>query len=318
MNREFTNYDFINRWASNNITQEEKCALEQWIGEENHRAEFEEAIAIHNLLGNVKGMVPQKSKTQLWAEIDGRLPKNKIHALRPAIYLLLSAAAALLLAVFWNLPRQVNPTHIQTQRGQITKIELPDGSKVTLNAESHLRFQPKTWSQKRHIELEGEAFFDVKQGSNFQIKTPNFSVMVLGTAFNVYARDDQNAVAVNRGRVEVRPTALENDTLKKTILEAGQVATLEKQGLRIQEMGSETIYFGWQNQHFVFQGLPLHRVFSILSRQFDVDIHYPQQFSEQKFTGSFEKQSLPVILDVISTGIGLEYNIDHSGSVIFE
>lgn len=319
LNKAFTEYDFIDRLARKNITPEEELALEQWLQEENNRAVFEEAKNIHHLLGGVKGMAPQKTQTQLWAAIDERLQKNKAPSRRSAFtYFLLAAAAVLLLAVFWNLPQDVNPTPIQTQRGQITKIELPDGSNVILNAESQIRFQPETWSRKRHIELEGEAFFDVKKGSDFTVKTKSLSVLVLGTAFNVYARDDQSEVAVDKGRVEVMPTEMQNDTLKKILLEAGQVATLEKQGLRIHEMTSESIYFGWQNQHFVFQGLPLHRVFSILSRQYDVDIHYPQKFSEQKFTGSFEKQSLPAILDVISISIGVDYTTGSSGSVIFK
>ena len=112
---------------------------------------------------------------------------------------------------------------ISTRNGSKTKITLPDGSKVWLNAGSKLTYNKDFGNEVREVELSGEAFFDVvslplilptsREGSEkgqtakmpFIIHTRNIDVRVLGTAFNVksYPGDRQTETSLVRGKVEV-------------------------------------------------------------------------------------------------------------------
>ena len=69
-------------------------------------------------------------------------------------------------------------------------IELPDGSKMTLNAQSNATYKPYLWMINRQVKLNGEAFFEVQKGENFEVLSGLGSTEVLGTSFNIYSREN--------------------------------------------------------------------------------------------------------------------------------
>lgn len=126
------------------------------------------------------------------------------------------AAAAVLLigllagsAWLWQaLPAPGRLTELATHNGELRTVRLPDGSSVTLNANSTLRYAA-TWpaSAPREVWVDGEAFFSVKHMPNnqrFRVHTAgNFTVEVLGTKFTVYRRHAQARVVLLSGKVRV-------------------------------------------------------------------------------------------------------------------
>ena len=115
-------------------------------------------------------------------------------------------AAAILLLVGWFFyPTEKMMTYAIGQ-GQKVNATLPDGSTFTLNAESKLTYSRKKWENKRTLNLEGEAFFEVKKGSTFKVITPNGDVQVLGTKFNVRSRKNSFDVQCQSGKVDVIST----------------------------------------------------------------------------------------------------------------
>ena len=76
--------------------------------------------------------------------------------------------------------------------GQST-IELPDGSKVRLNARSSITYNADFGIDERRVVLEGEGFFDVKKDldTRFVVTAPGMEVVVHGTKFNIYAYPDR-------------------------------------------------------------------------------------------------------------------------------
>ena len=73
--------------------------------------------------------------------------------------------------------------------GQRAELVLPDSTKVWLNANSKLVYPTSFKEGIRQVELDGEAYFDVKHnGDNpFVVRTKSMNVTVLGTEFNVSA-----------------------------------------------------------------------------------------------------------------------------------
>ncbi len=95
----------------------------------------------------------------------------------------------------------------KTDFGERLEIDLDDGSRVTLNANSSLRWT-ENWKKNavRQVSLEGEAFFEVKKQKSipFNVKTNDVSIEVLGTSFNVNSRETTTTVYLENGKVNLK------------------------------------------------------------------------------------------------------------------
>lgn len=120
----------------------------------------------------------------------------------------------------------------RTGYGEKLDILLADGSAVTLNANSHLRWNDDWEKQgKRHVELEGEAFFEVKNRDEipFTVYTNDVTVEVLGTSFNVDSREKNTRVYLDEGKINLKLKELDSGLSEQDSDEAK-----EKTGLLLQ------------------------------------------------------------------------------------
>jgi transmembrane sensor len=103
------------------------------------------------------------------------------------------------------LAGQIN--EVSTRPGSKSKIQLPDGSIVWLNADSKLEYDKNFNGEMREVHLIGEAFFDVVKNPQkpFIVHTGSANIKVLGTTFNVksYPEDKTTETSLIRGSVEV-------------------------------------------------------------------------------------------------------------------
>ena len=85
-----------------------------------------------------------------------------------------------------------------TAAGQRAQTVLPDGSRVWLNASSKLVYHNSFWSSDRQIDLSGEAYFEVSHDKHapFIVNSKQIKTCVLGTKFNVRAREEENRVCL--------------------------------------------------------------------------------------------------------------------------
>lgn len=130
-----------------------------------------------------------------------------------AVIMLFGAGILLTLYFFWpnahkNLPKNQGIQRFTTAPGERKKLRLPDGSSLTLNANSCITILSSYGKGQRTVELNGEAFFDIKpQSANpFKVRTKHMIIQVLGTSFNVKDYAAQNAIniAVTTGRIRVK------------------------------------------------------------------------------------------------------------------
>lgn len=96
---------------------------------------------------------------------------------------------------------------ITVPAGQHVDLTLPDGTKVCMNALSTLEYPSYFAGGDRKVRLTGEAFFEVTHDAEkpFVVETFACNVEVLGTKFDVEARDDQGlfSAALVEGSVRV-------------------------------------------------------------------------------------------------------------------
>lgn len=190
----------------------------------------------------------------------------------------------------------------KTDAGETKAIVLSDGSKVWLNENSLLEYPASFQKNVREIKLSGEAYFDVERNpkSVFRIETSETIVKVLGTSFNVKARDEnsETSVFVNSGKVAF----ISKENSQETILEKNQAATFNentKKMTRTETASVNAIY--WKTDELEFRNQPLKDVFAELSNVFNVSIELENSALENcPFSMAKQKADLAKILKNIS------------------
>lgn len=198
-----------------------------------------------------------------------------------------------------------------------TKITLPDGSHVWLNAESQLTY-PAIFNRKREVSLKGEAFFEVVRDTlrPFKVKTRLSEITVLGTSFNVnaYSNDVNESVSLMEGKVTV--SLMENDT-SSLLLPGEQIIINPKIGLSQNQHFDSLQVFGWTRGLLVFKNAGKEEIIDKLSRWYGVNIEITKQPSSTwNVNGYFDNQSLEMVLDRLSFSKDFDYTIEDKNVTI--
>ncbi len=192
------------------------------------------------------------------------------------------------------------------------KLTLSDGSRVWLNASSHLQFPSVFQNDKREVQVEGEVYFEVSKDSlrPFLVRTGDVVVEVLGTSFNVraYSGEEYKTTLVE-GSVAV---GYLGETMK---IRPGQQWVLEKDGPKVHEVKIKSVV-SWKNGDFAFEDQVLPEVFNELERWYDIDVFINNDaIRNMKFTGIFPRyENINDVLHIIELATCVKCSI--SGKTI--
>ncbi len=242
------------------------------------------------------------------SEMETGIVSFKRNNIRMILWISSVAAGILLLIGIWQLWSVFSETKVTSGRGVHTNYLLPDGSEVNLNAESRIIFKKKNFSSERQLTLEGEAFFNVTKGSSFRIITPKGEIMVPGTSFNIFSRDNAFKVACITGKVIV---SYKDQSVS---IEQGESAELSGENLRGFRDTKLQYVTGWINGEFYFENTPLDLVFDEIERQFNVKFAYREK-ENRFFTGSFTNKDLNEALETICIVMKLNYEIGENEEI---
>ncbi len=212
--------------------------------------------------------------TMAWTNLSARMEAVQ----KPRRFLTLRFALAfsvlLVLAVsLWWMRTPMGSEQYITSPGQRMTVNLPDQSSVSLNAASMLTYSRLFNHKNREVFLQGEAFFSVERGDYpFVIHTGIADVRVLGTKFNVYAREDLVRVGVREGTVEVSLPV--DGVIHRRVLTAGQTIRCTRLGFASREPEAITydLFPAWAHDHLLFDGEPLALVCEEVERYFGITI----------------------------------------------
>ena len=158
---------------------------------------------------------------------------------------------------------------IMIPRGGEYQVELSDGTKVWLNAETQLRIPTAFVGTERRVFLKGEAYFKVSKDAlrPFVVKMNGVNVRVLGTSFNVrsYADEGQVVTTLVEGKVKV------ND---QDIVAGEQAVYSKNDGKTTVRQVEVEQYVAWQEGTFVFRNERLENVMKTLGRWYGVEFHF--------------------------------------------
>lgn len=211
-----------------------------------------------------------------------------------------------------------------TAFGSMQEVTLPDGSRVTLNANSSLRFKDE-WraSEARIVWLEGEAFFDVvrgEQGQKFIVVTDKIDVEVLGTEFNVQTRKNSTKVVLSRGRVKLNGKG--GAVSQEVFMDPGELVELvpENNSLVKSKVDPE-LFLSWRKGELIFRATPLEEIAQLLEDTYGWRaVFRSDSLKHLQFTGTIHVASAND-LELLMTAISEAFDIGvsrHDDEVIFQ
>ena len=199
--------------------------------------------------------------------------------------------------------------------GQKSKLHLSDGSIVTLNSSSQIRYKEGFGVTHREIFLEGESFFEVASDSllPFRVVAKDIVTTALGTSFNIRNYDDNEIrVQLATGSVEIhKHTENGGDADNSILLEPGEEALWKNhQDLIKRKLDLHTAFL-WKDGVIYFQRTPFSEVIKTLEKWYGVKIHIKQgSHNNRSVSGIFKNDYLTNVLETISYTVGFDYQIN--------
>lgn len=320
---------------------------------ETDKSELENAFQKHLLRMEQQGIRFAANTTEAEEPATFRMAD---HPRRRKTWKIVAAAASLLVAgsLIWHFSRPAttelaqersvtqsdSPSEIVTRNGSRTRITLPDGSIVWLNAGSKLNYDKQFGAKLREVTLTGEAFFDVKKNPDlpFVIHTNRIDVRVLGTQFNVrsYPGDKTTEAALVEGSIEV---LLRNKQTGKILLKPNQKIVVgedsterppsnkwsdKKQdpivsikSLTRDQKDSTTVETAWVQNKLVFVDEPLEEVVKRLERWYGVTITFNKYTPGwSSLTGTFTNESIEEALHALTITEPFTYKFTDAKTIV--
>ncbi len=196
---------------------------------------------------------------------------------------------------------------IETPRGGQYQINLPDGSRIWLNAASSLRYPVVFSGSERKVELEGEAYFEIAENkaSPFRVVSNNQIVEVLGTHFNINSYPEEGTVRTTllEGSVKVRSGN------NSAMLKPGQQSQVGNSIHVTQADTYETI--AWKNGKTQFSNADIKIIMRMLSRWYDVEVEYQGEMIGTGFGGSVSRsKNISEILKLLELTGDVHFKIE--------
>lgn len=249
---------------------------------------------------------------QLEAKLDGDTQSFKV---KPMVWIRYAAAIVIALGTIVYFYSTTDITTVTTAQGETKSTTLPDGSVVTLNGNSSIEYDAADWPEDRHIQLKGEAFFEVeKNGSGFVVESENARVAVLGTSFNVSIENETTIVACVTGKVSV-----DNKTDSKKIeLTRGLGTTVKGETLSEAYTINTGEVMSWMNADLNFKNTDLTKVFQTLEKRYNTAIVVKKQVDSLTFTGNLASGTLNSALKTICLSARLQYSVRSDSTIVIE
>lgn len=203
---------------------------------------------------------------------------------------------------------------ITVPEGSTFSLTLSDGTQVTLNSTTTFRY-PVSMQDKRTVELNGEAYFDVTHtGQPFLVKAGGKEIKVLGTQFNVSAYHTRNMITtLVKGKVEVK------NGIARKLLVPGQQATIspEDNTITVEEVNTD-IYTSWVTGVYEFSRTPLHDILSQFELWYGVKVVYKNEDARNiRFDGAvFRNKPLGFSLEIIQQVSNVRFSKENETIIV--
>ncbi|MCA1751685.1 MAG: FecR family protein [Cryomorphaceae bacterium] len=245
----------------------------------------------------------ERAKAAVMARIKtDEAPAGKVVQMRSRIATLSAAAAIAILAGLPFLIYFTGNAEITNHQTAEMKLDLPDGSSATLSSDASIRYNAWLWKVGRSADLSGAAFFEVKPGSTFKIKSDMGEVEVKGTSFSVWAEPNRLLVHCLSGKVAVRGKNDSRDLAPGSLAEISR----DQKAIEVSEYLSAYPVMPGSEAMPAFDDVPLPLVCAMLERAFDIEI-ISELAPGLRFTGELRADARDESLQILCKTFGATY-----------
>lgn len=332
---------------SDALTADESRRLNEWIGaSEANREEYDRLVEVWNSTPDVSELSQYDSKkafVKFMERIQNSDEKNlaeepvkeipelrSIGMRRYVINFMRYAAVVAVIAcacsyLFYNMGQRnmeqaFAMIKVEAPQGSTTKMTLPDGTEVWLNAGSRIEYSQGFGVNDRRVQLTGEGYFEVHRNESmpFIVKSPSLNVQVLGTKFDFrdYPSDHSAMVSLDEGSVAVGLRSSHDGDYQYRLL-PDQRAVLEKQSGNMRIENRATTDRLWTDGTIMLNGRRLADIAVDLERSYGTKILIEnRELAQTRFYGVFHRkdQSLSQILATLAATGHMRYAIN--GNVV--
>lgn len=290
---------WIARFRSGSVSDADREAFALWLGEDpDHGRAMDRMQDLWDDLGSLRHLpepeLPPSSSRRQWLGLS------------------LAAAASLLLALFF-LPQRdaaVSSESYRTALGERRTVSLSDGSRITLNTDS--RITVRLAETGRAVALKrGEAFFEVAPDTSrpFRVDAGPARVTVVGTAFNVYRRDNHHSeITVAEGVVRVtKRDSPATRAPSSEILHANQRLEVGREEGLVASAGVDVApRLAWRRGELVARQMPLTELAKEMARYHDRRILITDpEVAALTVSGVFQLDHPDAMLEALERSLGL-------------
>ena len=207
--------------------------------------------------------------------------------------------------------------YIETSKGVRQEVDLPDGSRVTMDAATRFHYPLKFNDHVRPVYLdEGQALFNVAKNpkSPFTVYTKKFATTALGTAFNIrnYAIENKVSISLIHGRIRIDDLQSPRQKTPAMFLSPHQQLVLYKptETLSKTEFKEDTPVLSWTTGILYFKDAGAAEVLNTIDNKFNVLIVNRSSHLNWSYTGVFKNESLTDVLKTICLTEGITYTIN--------
>lgn len=343
-------------YLEKSISPEDEKILVQWINNNpDSLKEWSELSKLWNLAsaaGNFDDVSMEKEWKLLLGKIDhGNQLKPQSNNLfwywLPRIAAVFLLGAVFSAAIFYSfLNQQENDLvyhEISTPAGAKSKVTLPDGSEIWLNAGSSIKYSNRFGKKNRKVFLSGEAFFDVVSDKSkvFVVEASELNIKAYGTTFNVKSYPEENTVEATliEGSIGVTRTAFGKKKQDEVMLERNQRVVYYRPTQKINEVQTEEIaketvpapvnneknkltymiskgidpqmFTSWKEGKLIISSDNLENIAVMLERKYDVKIHFEnEKLKKMKFTGTIENETVEHVIEAIGIAAHIDYELE--------
>jgi ferric-dicitrate binding protein FerR (iron transport regulator) len=292
--------DLIKKWLDQELDPEEQKAFEAL----DNRQFLEEIVE-----EGKRFKASNKYRVASFEDLEKRL-NEQTNSNIPWTTILFRVAAVFVVGLgLYALFNTPSKSTITTQLAEKKQVILPDSSVVNLNELSLIAFSDR-WDKERKVQLKGEAYFRVAKGKRFDVTTDFGTVSVLGTQFNVNAKDSIFSVICYEGLVQV----VHNN--KTTKLSAGKAYEFTRGVSKLFDVPVSQPE--WLSNMKVFKQTEIQHVFASLEHHYNVTINTDSIDNTVLFSGAFELDHLENALLAITKSLQLTYEIKDQNKVIIK
>lgn len=331
MNADTPYDDLIIRHLADALSRAEEDELASWVSASpENRAHYERLCSLWQAVGTPQAstrynkdaayvrFVERVQQAQARTRHNLRLVWRRVAGIAAMLAIIIGVTLTAYLAGQDGLTRRFADIAIEAPQGSRTRITLPDGSAVWLNAGSRLSYSQGFGMNDRNVRISGEGYFEVKHNAQapFTVRSKDMEVTVLGTKFNFQDYPAENTAIVTLAQGSVSVSSRLGGTYKLT---PNQRAVIDKRSgaVRVEDCTPDDAT-SWRNGIITLNGQTLAEIGRMLERAYNIKVTFSNPKARQlRFYGAFlrQEQDINEVMNVLSATGRISYT-RHDNTII--